>query len=286
MTDNQGWGTASYRPTPPGRVHVLREYLGAAEGARAKLGVLRVLAAGRLSKGPQASVAVVFRGMGGTPLHLRPGTTDLINATAYLARRIYDPPPEVTELRRVVELGSNMGAGLAALAAQNPEAELVGVEPDPRNIEAARRNLTPFGNRVRTIHAAAWPRDRMLAVAPDESAGAHGLTVQESTDDDGSGPPPLRGRTIDSLLAEAFPDGEIVDYMHVTIEGSERAVFAAGGDWPLRVRSLRVEVHPYFDYLTEECIGQLEELGFTARPVISPPDKWVFAVRDDLMQTG
>lgn len=57
-------------------------------------------------------------------------------------------------------------------------------------------------------------------------------------------------------------------------------MFAAGGSWPERVRSLRVEVHPYFGYETGDCIGQLEQLGYRAYAAPKPPDKWVYAYRE------
>lgn len=281
MNDTSEWGTASYRPTPSGRLHMLREYLASGSGARGKAGILRVLAVSRLKRSADAStgaIPVAMRGARNLTLHLRPGTTDLVNASSYLARGIHHPPPELSEIRRIVELGTNVGAGLTALATEHPEAELVGVEPDAGNIAVARLNVEPFGSRVRLLEAAAWSEDTELVVAPDASAGEHGLTVRATREDDPSNLRRLKGLTIDALLDETFP-GEEVDYMHVTIEGSERRVFAAGGDWPERVRSLRVEVHPYFDYLTEECIGQLERLGYRAYPAPNPPDKWVFAIR-------
>ena len=73
-----------------------------------------------------------------------------------------------------------------------------------------------------------------------------------------------------------------IDYLHVTIEGTEPRVFAAGGDWRSRVRSLRVELHPYFGYGAAECIAQLEALGYRAwlAPAPAPAGKWVFAVKD------
>ena len=67
--------------------------------------------------------------------------------------------------------------------------------------------------------------------------------------------------------------------MQVTIEGSEPRVFAAGGDWPRRVRSLRVESHPYFDFDVNRAIASLQALGYRAWVAPDPPDKWVFAVR-------
>lgn len=48
------------------------------------------------------------------------------------------------------------------------------------------------------------------------------------------------------------------------------------------VRSLRVEVHAYFDYPAKDCVAQLESLGYRARLAPHPPHKCVIAVRDVL----
>jgi hypothetical protein len=83
--------------------------------------------------------------------------------------------------------------------------------------------------------------------------------------------------TIDDLFEQRGI--ESADYMHVSIEGTEPRVLGAGGAWPDRVRSLTVEVHPYFGYLAADCVGQLEALGYRAWPRPDRADKWVYAVR-------
>ena len=65
--------------------------------------------------------------------------------------------------------------------------------------------------------------------------------------------------------------------------GTEERAFAAGGEWPGRVRSLRVEAHPYLDYPIQRCIEQLTGLGYRAWAAPELPQKWVYAVRDELL---
>ncbi len=261
------------------RVAALRKYLREAHGLKGKAQVVRILLAGRAGRRaePGTPVAVPMKGLDGEPIHLRPGSTDLSNAVAYLSAGLHRPPPGAPPMKRIVELGTNIGAGLTALALENPDAQLAGVEPDPQNLKVARLNTKLFGNRVEIVEGAIWDRDEDLVV--NERAGAHGLVVQAASESDSPSTARLRGITIDQLLASTFPDEEI-DYMHVTIEGSERKVFAAGGEWPERVKSLRVELHPYFGYYADECIEQLERLGYKAHVAPHPPDKWVMATRD------
>ena len=56
----------------------------------------------------------------------------------------------------MVELGSNIGVGLALLAERYPESRVLGVEADPANAALARRNLAPWADRARLVEAAVW----------------------------------------------------------------------------------------------------------------------------------
>lgn len=262
----------------PGRLTTLREKLRSAQGWRGKFGVIRALTSERWSATEQRDViAIPMVELGGERIYVRPQTTDLSNASAYFAHGIHLPPPVVKDPRRIVELGTNMGAGLTALALEYPKARPVGVEPDAGNFAVAQLNAARFSGRVELIRAAVWDREAELVVDNSNELGAHGLTIRPATAAD-AGVEKLSALTIDQLLDRAFP-GEEIDYMHVTIEGTEPLVFAAGGEWPRRVRALRVEAHPYFGYPAEECIRQLRELGYEAEAAPHPPDKWVFAWR-------
>ncbi len=223
-----------------------------------------------------------MRELGGDRLWVRPGSSDLRNACYYYRDDLELPPPEVAAepLKAIVELGTNMGAALTALAARYPEARVLGVEPDAANAAVARRNLERFGARATFVEAGVWDADAELVVDTTSPHGSHGFSVRAREAGD---PPELESvpaRSIASLLDEHFP-GEVVDYMHVSIEGTEPRVFAAGAAaWAPRVRSLRVEAHPYLGYTAADCVAQFEALGFRSWPEPLFPDKWVFAVRD------
>ena len=262
----------------PGRLRILSEKLAAGKGLHGKLSVVRALTKERWSaNGHRDVIAVPMAKLNGERIYIRPQTTDLSNAVNYLKHGIHRPPPSVGDPRRIVELGTNMGAGLTALALEHPEAQLVGIEPDEGNFAVAALNTARFGDRVRLVRGAIWDHEADLVFDPEIEAGEHGIAVRDARPAD-EGARRLRGLTLDTFVDLAFP-GEGIDYMHVTIEGSEPRVFAAGGAWPDRVRSLRVEAHPYFGYPVEECVAQLESLGYRAEPAPSPPDKWVFATR-------
>jgi hypothetical protein len=85
----------------------------------------------------------------------------------------------------------------------------------------------------------------------------------------------VRGITIDELLDECMPDGEI-DYLGMTLEGAERRVLEAGGRWPARVRSIRSKFYPRRGFDWEEAAELLDELGFDA---MRAPRDFVFGIR-------
>lgn len=250
-----------------------------AAGPRAALRAITAAAAAMGSGGSREPVLIPMRALNGEPLSIRPGTSDLSSAAAYYSKRIYMPAPEINPSGAIVELGTNCGVALTALGVAFPAARLLGVEPDAGNAAAAGVNTERFGERCEIVCSAIWPETTELVVVPSAEHGDHGITVRPAESGDDPGWERLAAITVDELLDRHLPEPVPVDYMHVSIEGSEPRVFAAGGRWPERVRSLRVEVHPYFGWGQSDCIAQLEGLGYRAWPAPDPPDKWVFAVR-------
>ncbi len=244
---------------------------------------LRIALAGRQgdSADPADAVPIGMRACGGEPLYIRPGSSDLVNAVAYYRVGSERPPPGIDAPKVIVELGCNCGVSLTALAVSYPNARLVGVEPDGSNVATARRNLERFGDRASVVQGAMWDRNAKLVVDRSSPVGEHGFSVREAAPEDQTGMEAMDGITIDELLRDQLPAGETIDYLHVSIEGSEPRVLAAGGDWVDRVRSMKVELHPYFGYTAAECVPQLEELGFRAYEGERPPHTWVFGFRRD-----
>ena len=222
-----------------------------------------------------------MRALEGQALWVRPGSSDLVNAASYYSTGAYLPPSEANlgDAPTICELGTNIGAALTALGVQHPGARLLGVEADDGNAAVARRNLARFGERATVVERAIWSAETDLVVDRGSEHGEHGFLVRPRRPEDASGLPSLPATTIDQLLEDELPDGGLVDYMHVTIEGSEPEALKTAHEWPERVRSLRIELHPYFGFGAEECISRLQELGYTAWLAPHPPNKWVFATR-------
>lgn len=265
------------------RATYLNGILTCVSGVRSKAAALKIAFAGRSGETASADEAVPIRmrACGGEPFYVRPGSSDLLNAVAYYRYGSELPPPGVDDPRTIVELGTNCGVVLTALGIRYPQARLLGVEPDAGNAAAAKRNLERFGDRAEVVNGAIWDVTVELTADRSPASGEHGIVVRPSE----PGDPPewtrLEGITIDDILDRHLPGDDPIDYMHITIEGSEARVLAKGGRWTDRVHSLRIELHSYFDFGSDKCIAQLEALGYRAYAAEHPPETWVFGFARD-----
>ncbi len=205
-------------------------------------------------------IELVLRDLEGGSLWIRPGTSDLDMAFFNYHGRIIFPPPELADrgLRQIVELGSNGGSGLARLAVAYPEARLLGIEPDPETFAIAERNAAQFGDRCTVVQAAIWDDSADLVVEGDETLG---YTVRPLGPEDAPNTITIPGLSVDDLLERHMPNGPI-DYMSVTIEGTEPRMFAAAESWIHRVACIKVEFHPYYGFSEADCIEALRGFGF------------------------
>ncbi|HYH61620.1 MAG TPA: hypothetical protein VD766_07105 [Solirubrobacterales bacterium] len=247
----------------------------AASGLRGNLAVLELIAKRNDDSGE--TIAVPMKALGGEKLYVRPGTSDMYNATWYYLDSLYRPPPGLDgPLDTICEIGSNMGAALTALGVEHPGARLLGVEPDPGNHAVLRRNTARFGERCTVVQCGVWDEEDTLVIDDSSDYGEHGLTTVAPEEGE-RGQERIRVTTLTEILDEHLPGLE-VDYMHFTAEGAEPRAFSVDG-WPERVRSLRVELHPYAGYGYRECSEQLSAKGYEVSRHPRLPDNWLYAVR-------
>jgi hypothetical protein len=65
-------------------------------------------------------------------------------------------------------------------------------------------------------------------------------------------------------LLDRYANDESIDYVKMDIEGAEREVLRSNTEWAERVRCIKVEVH--HGYSKDDCIADLQRLGFQAYP--------------------
>jgi hypothetical protein len=217
----------------------------------------------RLRRGTGAgTVRVRVRALGGLGVELRRGTSDVYAFEDAYVERFQRPPAELADapLERILELGTNVGLGLAELAHRHPRARLLGVEADPGNAALARRNVAAFGERCEVVAAAVWDSDAELTLEGEQESG---LEVRERRPDDPPGAPTIPAVAVDTLLARWLPEGEI-DYVLLSAEHSEQRILTRNADWLQRVRSIRVETYDDIPYGPADTLADLERHGFRA----------------------
>lgn len=215
------------------------------------------LASGRAT----APVDVRIRALNDHPVRLRPHTTDFENLVEGVIAGYAQPPAEAGELKTVVEVGTNIGVGLALIAARNPAAKVYGVEADAANFALAQHNLAPFGARL--LNVAAWDEATTVTL---EGARASGRETRAGTD--------VRALPLSQLLDELVGDA-VVDYLYMDIEGAhQRVIQAPDTRWAARVRTIKVAGHAGTQYDEHQCAQDLRRLGFQTRVEPYDPIGW------------
>jgi FkbM family methyltransferase len=234
------------------------------------------------SPAADSAVPLNVKALAGGPLLVRPRASDIDMLWDTYVANWNLPPPEMRENpRRIVELGTNIGAGLAGLAVRYPEARVLGVEPDPENAALARRNLERFGDRARVLELAIWNRDAELVV--ERTRREWGLVVRPRHDDDPPEWPTVLARSVGSVLAEFDPE-EPIDFLFMDIEGTEQRILQADDTaWAQRVRCIRVECEHQYDADVPACQDTLARMGFDVRVEPFSWGSFVFGVRPDSM---
>jgi FkbM family methyltransferase len=142
----------------------------------------------------------------------------------------------------IFDLGANVGYSSAYFLSNFPTASIVAVEPDPANFAVCRRNLLPYGSRVKTVCGAVWSSRSKLALSRgtfgDGREWASQVLEIEGKDDLET----VEGWDIPSLLNLA--GREEIDLLKVDIEGSEVNIFGPSSSaWLPKVRNICIELH-------------------------------------------
>lgn len=235
---------------------------GADARSRLRLVVLRALRGGQ-SEGDAAVTIVRVGPLDGEAVALRRGTHDIYAFSDAYVDFAHLPASEVAgrQLGQILELGTNIGLGLAEMAHRYPQARLVGVEASPDNARLAQRNVRRWQGRCRVVAAAVWDSDTELTI--DAQGDSHGHVVRERRSDDGPDRPVIRAFTVQTILDRHMPEGRI-DYVLLSAERSEQRVLTSAGEWLDRVDAIKVETYAQGPYSPEDTVADLERRGFRA----------------------
>src|SRR5688572_10912341 len=193
---------------------------------------------GKLAHHP--AVLAVSRADLKAPLYLRLPSADFPTYQQVMVKREYDfavtTPP-----RTIIDAGAHIGLAAVWFANRFPDARILAVEPETENFELLCRNAAPYPN-IAPVRAGIWSTDTELDVI-DPGLGTWGFMTSAWGDSAlrGERRERVRGVTVDGLMREHGLDH--IDVLKVDIEGAEREVFAAPGEWLERTDLIIAELH-------------------------------------------
>ena len=170
---------------------------------------------------------------------VRPGTSDMDVFHQVFVRREYACLDAVPEPRLIIDGGANVGYSAVWFLIQFPTAKVIAVEPDPANADLLERNLKPFGDRVRVVRSALWPRPAGLVVRPGGDGRAWAWRVRESAAWE------IPDVTVTEIGVLLLDSGEPrISILKLRVEGAEQQIFAAGApNWLSRTDAVAIELH-------------------------------------------
>jgi FkbM family methyltransferase len=220
------------------RLSQLRSELGWHHRLFGRRGLLAPLRA----RTPMKSEFQVTPNRAAHPITLRAGSSDVLTYEQVFVERQYAinlrKPP-----RTIVDCGGYVGLTAVYFTTTFPEARIVAVEPDPENFDVLRENVAPYPSVV-PVHGAVWSEETVLRVI-DPGVGTWGYRTLPGR----SGGSPARGEVAAQTIPQLIEEHELgqIDILKLDIEGAEKQVLQASGDWIDRVGVLAVEVHPDLD---------------------------------------
>jgi FkbM family methyltransferase len=181
----------------------------------------------------------------GMAVAIRHRSGDVVTLGEVFHEHDYEPVGDAAlqlgDVRRIVDLGANIGLFGVFAAARWPQAQIVGFEPDPANAAVHERTIAinALGRRWRLVRAAAGAQDGSAAfiagdVALSRLAGAEDASASEEA------------ARIEVPVRDVLAEIAGADLVKMDIEGGEWAIL---GDARLRSsppRVLVLEYHPRF----------------------------------------
>jgi FkbM family methyltransferase len=174
------------------------------------------------------------------PVALRAGSSDFDVFDQIFVRDEFRCVSNIQAPKLIIDLGANVGYASAYFLSAFPTCSIVAVEPDPGNFLALKRNLAPYGNRVKAFQAAVWPRNDDLQI--DEASIVDGdewaIKIKPATSDCVR---KVTAMTVPQLIEESGFDR--VSLMKIDIEGAEINLFSANTEWLDKVDNIVIELH-------------------------------------------
>jgi FkbM family methyltransferase len=208
-----------------------------------------------LWRGLSGKYSVDLRLQSGLSLRFRSATsTDYGVAWDIFLRGCYVCPEPLARVRRVVDLGANVGYSCLFWCHRYPEARIIAFEPHPSHLTAISRHLSVngFRDRVQVVEAAADVENGITYLRDGGSSSA----VSED-------PADFTVRKLD--VFEAL-EGDI-DILKIDIEGGEYKLLGDPRFERVKARTIVLEWHQRSDFREDRqwCENRLRFFGYRTR---------------------
>ena len=124
-----------------------------------------------------------------------------------------------------------------------PNAKIIALEPEPKNIEQFKLNTQNYPN-IKLVEAALWKNSGWIEIV-DKGLGEAGFMVKEVPEKSSKS---IKSISLDKLIQEF--DIQVIDYLKIDIEGSEKEVFQNADKWLNHLKSFSIELH---DHMKQGC---------------------------------
>jgi FkbM family methyltransferase len=183
------------------------------------------------------------------PIYFRPGTTDTGVIIQNLIRKEYGHLPSELSAEFIVDAGGNIGDSAVFFLNRFRDCRVVVLEPSPRFLEIANRNLANYPNAT-LVAKGLWSEPARLTLS-DNATGSSLL----------HGHPAVEVECVDvAWVLDKFHVSHI-DILKMDIEGAELDVIVRNSEsWLTRTRVIIVELHG--PEIESKCVGFLERRGF------------------------
>jgi FkbM family methyltransferase len=174
-------------------------------------------------------------------------------------RRCYEPPIKLPDVRRVVDLGANVGYSCLYWLWKYPDATVIAFEPHPEHLRILEQHLS-VNNVVRQVSI-------MSVAAGTEDGHAYlGNAGSSSTLRREKSAFPVHRSAFPVQVVDVFNvlGGMLIDLLKIDIEGGEYDLLADARFASLNVRSVVVEWHNRNgrEDGREWCFDRLRAAGF------------------------
>jgi len=143
---------------------------------------------------------------------------DMQTVTEVFCRQDYAASPDILN---VVDIGSNIGVSALYFLTRNRQVQCHLFEPDPRNIERLRGNLTRFEDRYRLHECAVSDSEGTVDFGIEATGRYGGIGVSRGETIQ------VECREVNAVLDATLANGEEIDILKIDAEGVEETIVRA-----------------------------------------------------------